>query len=121
MQSFKFGGSLEKYGVDFMRIKRDKNTDIMSLERDMTKEEKKIMQSMVDEMYDEFIDVVVDGRGMDEGNVRELADGRVYTGKQAGENGLVDEVGKNDDALAALEDDYDLTDSEVKDKNNNLD
>src|SRR5699024_11870652 len=92
--------------------------DIMSPARDMTKEEKKIMQSMVDEMYDEFIDVVVDGRGMDEGTVRELADGRVYTGKQAEENGLVDEVGKYDDALAALKDDYNLEDAEVIELNN---
>src|SRR5690625_2843781 len=121
MQSINFGGFLEKHGVDFMTIKSDKHKDIMSPARDMTKEEKKIMQSMVDEMYDEFIDVVVDGRGMDEGTVRELADGRVYTGKQAEENGLVDEVGTYDDALAALKDDYDLEDAAVIEYNNNLD
>src|SRR5699024_6759864 len=92
MQSINVGGFVEEHVVDFMTIKSDKHKDIMSPAREMTKEEKKIMQSMVDEMYDEFIDVVVDGRGMDEGTVRELADGRVYTGKQAEENGLVDEV-----------------------------
>src|SRR5699024_1415539 len=106
---------------DFMTIKRDMHKDIMSPARDMTKEEKKSMQSMVDEMNVALIDVVVDGRGMDEGTVRELAGGRVYTGKQAGENGLVGEVGTYDDALAALKDDYDLEDAAVIEYNNNLD
>src|SRR5699024_12302578 len=79
------------------------------------------MQSMVDEMYDEFIDVVVDGRDMDEDTVRELADGRVYTGKPAEENGRVDEVGTYDEALAALKDDNALADAAVIEYNNNID
>lgn len=121
MQSINFSGLLDKYGVDFTTIKSAKHKDIMSPAREMTEEEEDIMQSMVDEMYDEFIDVVVDGRDMDEGTVRELADGRVYTGNQAEENGLVDEVGNYEDALDALKEDHDLEDAAVVEYGGDMD
>src|SRR5699024_10053315 len=121
MQSINFGGFLEKHGVAVMIMKSDKHKDIMYPARDMNKEENKIMQSMDDKMYDEDIDVVEDGDDMDECTVRKLADGRVYTGKQAEENGLVYEVGTYDDSLAALKDDYDLEGAAVTEYNNNLD
>src|SRR5699024_7071077 len=70
-------------------------------------------QTMVDEMYDDFVDVIVEGRDLSEDKVRELGDGRVYTGKQAAENGLVDEVGNYDDAIKAMKDDYDLENATV--------
>ena len=86
----------------------------------MTDEEKEILQSIVDEMFDEFVQVVVDGRNMDEATVRELADGRIYTGKQAKEVNLVDEVGSFEDALAALKNDYNLEDAQVIQYNESL-
>lgn len=64
-------------------------------------EEDKIMQRIVDETFDEFITVVADGRGMDRNEVIKLADGRIYTGKQALDNGLIDELGGFDDAVKA--------------------
>src|SRR5699024_12541216 len=63
----------------------------------------------------------VEWRSMDEGSVRQIADGRAYTGQQAEEDGLVDEVGTYDDARGALKDDYDLEDAAVIEYNNNLD
>src|SRR5699024_7050227 len=60
MQSMNFSGLAEKYGIEFNTIKSGKHKDIMSPTREMTKEENKIMQSMIDEMYDEFVDVVVE-------------------------------------------------------------
>lgn len=113
MQSTDFSGLAEKYGVKFNTIKSGKYKDIMSPTKEMTDEEEDILQSMVDEMYDEFVQVIVDGRDMDEEKVRELGDGRVYTGKQAEENGLVDEVGDFDDTLAAMKEDNDLEDAAV--------
>ena len=82
MESINFSGLAEKYGVSFNTIKSGKHKDIMSPSREMTKEEHEILQSMIDEMYGDFVDVIVDGRHMDEAKVRKLGDGRVYTGRQ---------------------------------------
>lgn len=113
MESINFAGLAEKYGVEFNTIKSGKHKDIMSASREMTDEERDILQSMIDEMYGDFVDVIVDGRGMSEKKVRELGDGRVYTGRQAADNGLVDEVGNFDDALAALQEEHNLESASV--------
>lgn len=113
MESINVSGLAEKYGIRFNTIKSGKHKDIMSQTREMTEEEHDILQSIIDEMYSDFVNVIVDGRQMSESEVRELGDGRVYTGRQAKENGLVDEVGTYDDALTALKDEYDLESATV--------
>ncbi len=57
-------------------------------------------QTILDETYDSFVAIVAAGRNMDEATVRELADGSVYTGRQALDNGLVDALGYEEDAIA---------------------
>jgi protease-4 len=91
----------KKIGITSDKIKSGVHKDIMSPDRPMTPEEKEILQNMVNEMYNQFVTVVAAGRKMDPEQVRRLADGRVYTGKQAKELGLVDEIGNYYDALAA--------------------
>jgi len=113
MESINFAELAENYGVHFNTIKSGKHKDILSPSREMTNEEEQILQSMIDEMYDEFVDVIVDGRGMSEDVVRELGDGRVYTGNQAKENGLVDEVGSLKDTIEAMTEDYGLDDPQI--------
>lgn len=113
MQSMNFSGLAEKYGIEFNTIKSGKHKDIMSPTREMTDEEDEILQSMIDEMYDEFVDVIVDGRDLSEKEVRKIGDGRIYTGKQAVEVDLVDEIGSFDDTLVELMDDYDLQNAQV--------
>jgi|SRR5690625_1169109 len=113
MQSINFTDLADEYGVDFNTIKSGKHKDIMSASRKMTDEERDILQSMIDEMYDEFVQVIVDGRDMSESEVRRLGDGRVYTGKQAQENGLVDELGSLKDTIAMMEEDNGWEDSRV--------
>lgn len=113
MESINFAGLAEKYGISFNTIKSGKHKDIMSASREMTEEEKAILQSMIDEMYDDFVEVIVEGRDMSDKEVRKLADGRIYTGKQAKEVGLVDEVGSLEDALADLRRTYDLENAQV--------
>jgi len=113
MQSINFGKFAEKHGVEFDTITSGKHKDIMSPAREMTNEEEEILQTMVDEMYDDFVQVIVDGRGMKEDKVRELADGRVYTGKQAKENNLIDEVGTFEDALLDLQETEELTNAQI--------
>lgn len=120
MENINIAGLAEKYGISFNTIKSGIHKDIMSTNRKMTDEEKEILQSIVDEMFDEFVQVVVDGRNMDEATVRELADGRIYTGKQAKEVNLVDEVGSFEDALKALKNDYNLEDAQVIQYNESL-
>ena len=61
--------------------------------RELTPEEKVIMQDMTDQLYDQFIQVVVEGRGLSQSTVRGLATGQLYTGTQAKALGLVDELG----------------------------
>lgn len=113
MESINYAGLAEKHGVAFNTIKSGKHKDIMSASREMTKEEKEIMQSMIDEMYDEFVRVIVDGRGLDEKMVRNIGDGRIYTGKQAKEVDLVDEIGNLDDTIDQLMADYQLENAKV--------
>ena len=113
MQSINFGKFAEKHGVEFDTITSGKHKDIMSPTRDMTDEEEEILQTMIDEMYEDFVKVIVDGRGMDEKKVKELADGRVYTGKQAKENNLTDEVGSFEDALLDLQEAEGLEEAQV--------
>lgn len=113
MQSINFGKFAKEHGVEFDTITSGKHKDIMSPARDMTDEEEDILQGMVDEMYDEFVQVIVDGRDMEEKEVRKLADGRVYTGKQAKENNLIDEVGSFEDTLFDLQESEGLEEAQV--------
>ncbi len=66
----------------------------------MTDAERKVLHDIVDEMYTRFLNIIADGRNMKIEDVRKLSDGRIYTGKQALENGLVDQLGYMDDAIA---------------------
>ena len=85
--------------------------------RDMNAEEKEYLQGLVDSAFERFVKVVADGRDMSESEVRKLADGRIYDGSQAVENGLVDEIGDLDDAVADITEKYKLNDPMVFEKN----
>ena len=91
----------KKIGVSGTKIKSGEYKDILSNERPMTQTERDLLQNMVNEMYEQFVGVVSEGRKMPVDKVKSLADGRVYTGKQAKELGLVDEIGNYYDALDA--------------------
>jgi protease-4 len=67
--------------------------------RELTSEEEAIMQGMVDEYYEQFIDVVAEGRGLSREEVKNLATGQLYSGTKAKELGLVDELGDLDTAI----------------------
>ncbi|MFC0187869.1 signal peptide peptidase SppA [Fictibacillus aquaticus] len=102
IQSMNYGELAEKLGVKWETIKSGPHKDILSPSRDMTKEEQNILQDMVDDSYDEFVSVISQGRKMNEDAVRKIADGRIYSGKQAKELGLVDNLGTFDDAAAGM-------------------
>lgn len=83
----------DKIGVSPQTIKSGPYKDIGSPNRPLTAEERQILQGMVDDIYQQFIDVVAEGRKLDRTAVLKLADGRIFTGRQALKNGLVDELG----------------------------
>lgn len=92
---------MDELGVDVTTITSGPNKDIGSPWDDLTPEQREIFETLVDESYDQFVEIVAEGRAnLDEEEVRELADGRIYSGRQALENGLVDELGNLDDAIA---------------------
>jgi protease-4 len=113
MQSINYGELAEKYGVKFETIKSGPYKDIFSPTRDMTEEERKILQSMVDNAYKGFVNVITEGRSLSEAEVRKVADGRIYDGRQAKENNLIDELGYFDDTISAMKKDLDLEDAQV--------
>jgi protease-4 len=100
MSLYNATGLLTKLGVASDPIKSGPNKDIGNPARPMTDAERAILQGMVNGFYDQFVQVVVRGRGMPEERVRALADGRIYSGLDAHKLGLVDEVGYLEDAIA---------------------
>jgi protease-4 len=92
-------GLLEKLGIEIETFKGGMYKDMYRGFREMTQEEKEIMQGMVDEYYEMFIEVVAEGRGLDKEYVRNLATGQMYSGTEAKELGLIDELGDLDTAI----------------------
>lgn len=113
MQGFNISELLEKLGIEDMTIKSGSLKDLGSANRENTPEELAVLQDLVDNMYERFIDTVESGRDLSRDEVYALADGRIYDGAQAVENGLVDELGYFDDALIDLKESYDLTNAQV--------
>ena len=89
---------LDKVGVSFKVVKSGPYKDILAFDRETTKEEEDILQQLIDVSYGQFVSTVAKGRGLEEETVRTFADGRVFTGEQALELGLVDRLGTEEDA-----------------------
>ncbi|MEB3284861.1 MAG: signal peptide peptidase SppA [Candidatus Sericytochromatia bacterium] len=93
MQLMNYEGLFGKIGVKGLTIKAGKFKDMGSAERAITREERQIFQAMVDDIYDLFLNSVALGRKWDVAKLRPLAEGRIYTGRQALKVGLVDALG----------------------------
>ena len=89
-------GLLDKVGVKSEVIKSGRYKDMASPFRGMGKEERDILQGVMDDVHAQFISAVAAGRKMPEEEVRKIADGRVFSGRQAIKAGLVDELGDLD-------------------------
>ncbi|MGX6978600.1 signal peptide peptidase SppA [Vagococcus elongatus] len=113
MSGLNFAEMLDDLGVEDTTVKSGEMKDVGSSTRKWTDKDHEVLQSMINNSYDRFVNIVSEGRGMDEKVVREIADGRIYDGKQALENGLVDAIGFPEEALAALQEDHDLKDATV--------
>jgi protease IV len=89
---------LEKVGVSFQVIKSGPYKDILSFDRELTEPEKNILQDLIDISYTQFAQVVADARKLSIETVKTFADGRIFTGQQALELGVVDRLGTEEDA-----------------------
>jgi protease IV len=92
----------DKLGVEPIIIKSGPHKDMGSPFRDMTPEERRMLIALIDEAHEQFVDVIVEGRDLSRAEVERLADGRIISGAQAVDEGLVDELGTFDDAADTL-------------------
>jgi protease-4 len=90
---------LKKIGLKFEVVKSGEIKDVGTYARSMTEKERKSLQSVVDDTYEQFVEVITTSRDMSKEDVLKIADGRVFTGRQAKKMGLVDELGDLQDAI----------------------
>lgn len=101
MEFTNFEELLKKIGIKGVVVKSGEYKDLGSPLREMSPEEKRILQSVLDNVHQQFIQAVMEGRKMDRERVLQVADGRILTGEQAKQLGLVDQIGNLQDAIDA--------------------
>jgi protease-4 len=99
MQFSNFEELLKKIGIKGVVLKSGEHKDVGSPFREMTPEEKRIMQEVLDNVHQQFIQAVAQGRKLDQSKVIQIADGRILTGEQAKNLGLVDQMGNLQDTI----------------------
>lgn len=99
METANVEGLLQKIGVEGVVIKSGKYKDVGSPLRKMSEEERGLLQSVMDDVHKQFIEAVAEGRAIELTDAQALADGRIFTGRQAKEARLVDELGDLEDAI----------------------
>lgn len=90
----------KKIGVKIETVKSGKYKDTGSLSREMTAEERALLQGIINDAYEQFVSAISKGRGTPREKVLEFADGRIFTGAQAKAAGIIDELGNRNDAVA---------------------
>src|SRR5262245_8442980 len=100
------GGAFAKVGIKTETIKRGAHAGMFSSEEPFSESERARMRALMEDVYDQFLDKALEGRKkagkkMTRAELKKLAGGRIYTGRQAKANGLIDELGTLDDAIAA--------------------
>src|SRR5262249_6219414 len=92
-------GLLKKIGVESVVVKSGEHKDIGSPVRQISEQERRILHGVNDDVHTPVIEAVADGRSLKVGDVKSIADGRIFTGRQAKDQKLVDELGDLDDAV----------------------
>lgn len=91
-QSFDLTEFMSKHGIKMNTITAGKNKNMLNIDQPLTSEQRAIMQSVADECYNQFTQIVAEGRNLPIETVKTLADGRIYTAQQAKNNKLIDDV-----------------------------
>ncbi|HEY7532189.1 MAG TPA: signal peptide peptidase SppA [Nitrospiraceae bacterium] len=99
MEMANIEGLLKKVGVEGVVVKSGRYKDVGSPLRKMSDEEQALLQSVMDDVHTQFIEAVAKGRSLEVPEVKALADGRIFTGRQAKDAKLVDELGNLEDAI----------------------
>ena len=94
------GGLYDKIGLNTEVISRGKNSGALSSNQPFTPDERKVWTKLLEDTYHEFVSKAAEGRKMDYNKLEAVAQGRVYTGRQAKRLGLIDEIGTLTDAVA---------------------
>ncbi|MBD3297138.1 MAG: signal peptide peptidase SppA [candidate division Zixibacteria bacterium] len=98
----------DKVGIQYETVKSGQFKDVGNISRNMREDEHDILQDVIDDTYEQFIEAVAEGRGLELDSVRTFADGRIFTGRQAQGLGLVDELGDLQVALNSAAEMVDL-------------
>lgn len=101
MQMANLEGLFKKVGVEYVVVKAGQYKDIGSIARAMTPEERRMLQALLDDVYNQFVDAVATGRKLDKATVESFADGRIVSGQQAKQLKMVDDLGGLDEAIEA--------------------
>lgn len=99
MQLAEIEGLLRKVGVRYEVLKTGRFKDAGTFARPMTPEERGVLQAVLDDLHDQFVTAIAEGRRLPKERVRALADGRVYSGRMARDLGLVDALGGLEEAI----------------------
>lgn len=89
----------DKIGIKWETVKSGDLKDVGTTDRGMTPEEERMLQAVIDDTYEQFVEAVAEGRNRDKEDIYPLADGSIFTGRQAYNMGLVDTLGTYYDAL----------------------
>ncbi len=103
----------DKMGIEFEYVGTGKHSDMGRIDKDLSKEEREYIESIIDKIYGTFLSRVAEGRGMTTDQVHEVAQGRVWTGVMAKEVGLVDELGGLDFAIQTAAKEAELTEYKI--------
>jgi protease-4 len=103
MQTYRVDELMRKVGVEALTVKTGRMKDIGSPFREITDEERALLQALADEAHGQFVSVIAEGRNMSPERVARIADGRVLSASQAMEAGLVDKIGYLEDAIESAE------------------
>lgn len=112
---FDISGFLERYGIKTQNLVSGRNKAMGSMTEPLTEEQQAIYQSIIDDAYEQFVEIVAEGRQMPIERVKQLADGRIYTARQALDAGLVDAIGTEEEAVQDMMDEHGLWDCDVAD------
>ena len=110
---FDISGFLKKNGITAENLTSGKNKAMGSYVEPMTKEQRQIFMSLINEAYDQFVGIISEGRSMSIEEVKKIGDGRIYTAQQAQNLGLIDGIATEEEATKMLKDENDLKDCEV--------
>jgi protease-4 len=99
MQMANVENLFKKVGVDYVVVKAGAYKDLGNFARPMTPDERRVLQTLLDDVHGQFIDAVAEGRKLDRAEVVKFADGRVFSGVQARDLKMVDTLGSLEDAV----------------------